>query len=198
LIRLAYAADLPDPADLIRKLQDTWPSTSSGAGSQPPAPAPSGGRPVLVTSSGGGGPQRALVPAAVPQSTPVFSATLHTLQDVMTALEEANDMLLASQVYHFVHLVKLEHTAENGRLEIRLAPEAPARLSQDLGQALGRLTGVRWLVSISSSTGAPTLAQAHDHAQNAEIEAVRALPIMQEILSVFPDAEIKAILSTQK
>lgn len=204
LIRLAYAADLPDPADLIRRIQEgggdslSAPGTASSGGSGGSgASAYAGMAPVMAEAPRGGrfsGGERAalaLVPKDEPMAVP--AGTLKTLQDVVAALEAANEMLLASQVYQFAHLVRLEHTAQGGRLEIRPAAEAPARLAQDLGQVLGKISGTRWVVSISSASGAPTLAENARAVQIAEVEAVKQIPAIREILSVFPEAEIRSI-----
>ncbi len=202
LIRLGYAADLPDPADLIRKLQDNTAPSATGSGTslsrQTPdsTPRPTQARPALVSS---GATHHAIAYDTAPQPAPApaLERPLATLQDLVFLLEQHNEMLLASQLYQFVHLIKLEHTAQAGRLDIRLATEAPPKLSQELSQTLGRLTAVRWLVSLSAQSGQPTLAQRAEQIQQAEIEAVRQHPLIQEIYELFPDAEIKAILSPQ-
>ena len=209
IIRLSYAADLPDPADLIKTLKDPQnapagsPSTSAASSnaatsSSASAPVSGGGGasspPVTATveapiggSRGGGREMAALkiVPNSEPQEVPVIK----TLEDVVSVLEAHSEVLLASQVYQYVHLVKLVE----GRLEIRPEPEAPQNLAQNLGQALSRIYDSRWVVSISGAPGAPTLAENANAALEAERAEVLALPIMQEILGAFPDAEIKAI-----
>ena len=107
----------------------------------------------------------------------------------MRALEEHREVLLASQVYQYVHLVKLE----KGLIEIRPEPEASPKMAQDLGAALSRILETRWIVSVSGAPGAPTLAQVAQARLEAERAEVIQLPILQEILSVFPDAEIQSI-----
>ena len=206
VIRLAYAADLPDPAELIKTLKDggdipaaptPQPSGPSGAGAAPvtaPASAhtieaPRGG------PKGSGGEMAAL--AVVPQSEVPPVIAIKTLEDVVQVLETHDEVLLASQVYQYAHLVKLESLNTGGRLEIRPEEEAPPNFTQNLGQALTRICEERWMVSVSASPGQPTLAQAAQALLEAERHEIIALPIMQEILSVFPTAEIKAIRHIQ-
>lgn len=201
LIRLAYAADLPDPADLIKKIQEQGSggapaanSSASGASSSAPQPAASAPATVEAPRGGsrGGGEMAAL--AVVPQDAPPAPATsIKTLEDVVSTLEAHSEVLLASQVYQYVHLVKLEQ----GRLEIRPESEAPPNLAQNLGQALTRIADNRWIVSVSGAPGQPTLAQNAQALLEAERSEILEMPIMKEVLSVFPEAEIKAIKHIQ-
>ena len=208
LIRLSYAADLPDPADLIKTLKDgdgavSAPSTPSGggasAGSAPatapaaqhhPVEAPRGGP---RGGAGGGGEMAAL--KIVPQDAPPVAVhSLKTLEDVVSVLDANNEVLLSSQVFQYAHLVKLEP----GRIELRPEEEAPQNMVQNLGQALTRVCDQRWMVSVSGALGQPTLAQLREQALAAELDEVKALPAIKDILSVFPDAEIKSITSKDK
>ncbi|MCB1721371.1 MAG: DNA polymerase III subunit gamma/tau [Alphaproteobacteria bacterium] len=227
LIRLAYAADLPDPAALIRTLQgqagSAGEASAGGVSSSVSAGVPVAGRsaappsgsdqPPLAPASvdiptgrsfsespvgvrpgaNSRGPNRdvraalAIVPKAEPEVPALVD--IRSLDDVVRALEEHREVLLASQVYQYVHLVKLE----KGLIEIRPEPEASPKMAQDLGAALSRILETRWIVSVSGAPGAPTLAQVAQARLEAERAEVIQLPILQEILSVFPDAEIQSI-----
>lgn len=187
IIRLAYAADLPDPADLIRRLKDQ-PSTSSGASYS--APSSGGSRETVRASAptSSGRTQAALKPQEQPGE---FTAqAIHTLQDVVAVLEQAGELVLAGQVYQCAHLVKLEQ----GRLEIRPSETAPAKLTQDLGQQLSRITGTRWMVSVSSAPGAETLAGQVTSARREEFAQVLQMPNVRDIIEVFPDAKLIDII----
>ncbi len=197
VIRLAYAADLPDPADLIKKLKDGSASMVQMSGNAGTSHAPSPSAPVNVAA-----PSPALYdtttnaalaaqPVAVPSAQPITAIT--SLQDVRSVLEQAGYVALASQVYLCVHLVKLEE----GRLEFRAAPDAPQTLAQDLTKALKDATGKRWMVTLSSSVGAPTLQQAQIAAQEARFAAVRKNPLVKQVFDTFPDAVLKNIHTKQ-
>ena len=205
ILRLAYAADLPDPADLIKKLQHEPQQT--GPGPQSSARSNRDTAPVAMRSiSGGGGAAKAALlssppdqapesqPLNVTQKDPHYEKLIETLADVVECLYAAKEPLLASQVHQFVHLVKLAE----GRLEIRPKPEASPRLAQDLAQKLGAATGQRWIVSISSAPGQPTLAEQDWAAQHADFAAVLALPVIKDILAVFPAAELVDIRNAQQ
>jgi len=215
LIRLSYAADLPDPAQLLKTLKDmpkdmgnassaSAPSgggapVSSGAsrgaasgGMPEPSPAASVSTtpqmPMDVPKAMSGDAPRAAL-AVVPKTEPAPVTQIRSLEDVVVLLEQHDEVLLASNVYQYAHLVKLEE----GLIEIRPEEQAPQRLTQDLGSVLKRITGTRWMVTISSAPGQATLAEQEIAKLAAEREEILNMPIMKEILAVFPDAEIKAI-----
>jgi DNA polymerase-3 subunit gamma/tau len=184
IIRLAYAADLPDPADLIRKLKDA----PAGAGSQtmlasnaaPRDYAPAGRAPK-------GSTQAAIMPSPEPQN--YTEQAIRSLDDVVSVLEEANEFMLSGQVFQFVHLVRLEE----GRLEIRPHEHAPPKLAQELGPVLTKITGKRWMVSISGLPGEPTLAEKRQNARATEFAEVTSMPEVAQILALFPGAQLTDI-----
>ena len=117
---------------------------------------------------------------------------INTLQGIISRLEAVKELILASQVAQYVHLVKLEPN----RLEFRPAQQAPQRLAQDLGQKLTAITGDRFIVSISSAKGEPTLAEQQKTKTDADYNAVLNLPIIQDILKTFPDAKLTEIIES--
>ena len=199
IIRLAYAADLPDPADLMKSLKDGGNDASapSGGGNSTPSgsPAPREPAPVAMQGGGGsGGPAAALAPEPQPQTETQPITALHTLEDVVATLEQQGEMILAGQVYQFVHLVKLAE----GQLEIRLTPEAPEKIPQLLGKALEAATGNRWMISISGAPGQPTLAQKKEQAHQAELNAAMQNEVVKKVFELFPDAKITAITAKEE
>ncbi len=177
IIRLAYAADLPDPADLIKKLKDT------PAGGD--APNNGGGGSRMAASAGG----VMAMAKPMPAPEPAPAGTIETMRDVVALLEQSGSMALGSHMYLYAHPVKIA----DGALEIRLAPDAPERLSQDLTQALKSITGKRWMVSVSNAPGGPTLADEDRANEAARRQAVLGAPLVKQIFDIFPDAELKAI-----
>lgn len=181
LIRLAYSADLPDPADLIRKLKDApasafVPAPGGGGGASP------GGATIMQQ-------QGSLAVAAEPAPQTVTMSAPQTLSDVVTALEQSGAMLLAAQVRMYVHPVKVEP----GRIEFAPADGAPQKLASDLSQALKAATGERWMVSVSSKPAGLTLSELARAAEDKKWAAMRETTLVKQILEIFPDAELKAI-----
>ena len=126
---------------------------------------------------------------ASPQSAPVANANLATLADIVGFLEQNGAMILASQVVHYVELVKLEPQ----RLEFHPAEGADPKLAADLGRKLSDYTGTRWVVTVSMKQGEKTMAACHREALAAEQDAVRADPVIARILESFPGTEILSI-----
>jgi DNA polymerase-3 subunit gamma/tau len=185
LIRLAHVADMPTPADLIRRLGQE--------GGAAPGPAPRGG-------SGGGGGLRAIAGggarmAAAPVAEAVAPApsgdaiAITGLADIAVLAAARREAMLAAHVTSRVHLVRLEP----GLLEIRPDADAPRDLCPKLAALLSEATGRRWTVAVSTEAGMPTLAETA-HADAAQLHAaVSQDALVRAILEAFPGAAIEAI-----
>ncbi|MFP4386983.1 MAG: DNA polymerase III subunit gamma/tau [Alphaproteobacteria bacterium] len=219
IIRLAYAANLPDPSDLAKKLKDlengetqsTQEKNSSGSatGSTTNAratsnihqqdftpPQPSGNR--MTGTSGQETPRAQHAPelSIVPKAEEI--PTLNTLQDVITLLEKHDELLLASQLYHMAHLVKLEHNnygeSPNGKIELRIDDQGSPDISQNLRKKLCEITAHHWIVILSNTNGAPTLASIDKARHDKEINDLAQTPVIKNILELFPDAKLSNIV----
>lgn len=195
MMRLTYAADLPDPADLVKKLKDQPANASSPAPIQAPANAAGS---ATIQSDNTPAPMAAtpeqpsmIAPAAQTKAALQDDGTINiqTMQDVVEALEQSGAMILATQVRMFAHPVKIAE----GLIEFRPAENAPPRLAQELSQALKAATEERWIVTVSSQPGQPTLAQLADAAEEELRKTVMEKPLMQNIMQLFPDAKLKEI-----
>jgi DNA polymerase-3 subunit gamma/tau len=186
LIRLAYAADLPPTERLVRNLRD-------GESATPPAlPSPRGG-------SLGAVPR--VHSAALPSEEPeprheaVLSAVsvprieIRNLEDIVALAKDRGARLLATQLENNVHLVSLER----GRIQFRPDPQAPATLASDVAQRMRDWTGERWIVTLASEGGSPTIAGQRIAAERARKDAVSQEPFVRAVLDAFPGAEIVAV-----
>ena len=193
LVRIAYAAGLPPPAELVARLE----KGEGGAAASPPrhagAPArgPSGnGDGALARGGGRPQPRPALadpVPAADPGPEAGPSASLPASFEAMVRLLEAGrEARLAAELRAQAHLVRYEP----GRIEFRPATGADSTLAGRLGAALGRLTGARWTVTLSGEEGAPTLAQQAMSRDQARRREAATHPLVKAALEAFPGARI--------
>ncbi len=187
VIRLAYAAELPDPAELIKKINAGGTTTSASA----PTPTHSGTTTFHQSiNSGGSGPTASAAALKVETAAaPALQTEISSLADMQAVLMQSGHMALASHIYLYVHPVKLEE----GRFEYRPEPEAPQNLAQDLTIALKAATGKRWMVSVSTAAGQPTLSQSAKAAKDARFDKMRSQPLVKQVFEIFPDAELKAI-----
>ncbi len=204
LVRIAYAADLPPPDEVIRSLTDTTPRATPArtGGAAAPSSAPvSYGEPARneprnepVRSSA----RPVLAPATMPQPRdPVARAAeaapaavaFSRFADLIAFANERRDLPLKTLLERDVRLVHFE----DGKLEIALEPSASKALIGDLARKLTALTGRRWMVVVSAEAGQPTL-KAQAEAQRTEfIAGVQSDPVVQTVLARFPGAQIVAV-----
>jgi DNA polymerase-3 subunit gamma/tau len=192
LVRIAYAADLPTPDEVVRSLGDGTRGNGSGAATAAPAPrAEMPARPELPRGSAPRGSLASAAPKSEPIARSVEATTapvraLKTFPDLVALAGEKRDMLMKSALERDVRLVHFE----DGMLEIALEPGAIKSLVNDLSKKLADWTGRRWMVAVSTEAGAPPL-RAQAEARKAELKNdVRSDPLVQAVLTRFPGAEI--------
>ena len=207
LIRLCYAAELPNPGDLVKRLTEASPEVGQSVAA--PAKIGNGGGPVAAVAASGestsappvSGPQAQLA-QPLPEVEPSLAVD-PTVQDgpdadptpapqsfeaVIALLESRREYKLAKHLVEDVHLVAFE----TGRIEVRPDSKAPRELPGELGRLLKAWTGHRWVVSVSSAPGQPTIGDQR-RAQDEEIRAVVMQdPLVQAALETFPGARLVA------
>jgi DNA polymerase-3 subunit gamma/tau len=200
LVRLAYAADLPSPDEVIRVLDQKTPAARvERNGAMPAGSAPSPNPPRMEATGGGtaGGATVLTRPvgvvtdsnpvARISQAAPEAPAlAVARFTDLIELAAQKRDLSIKAALERDVRLVRYE----DGRLEIALQPSAARTLVNDLSRKLSQWTGRRWMVVVSAEPGAPTL-HAQGEARAAELKTgVRADPLVQALLARFPGAEI--------
>jgi DNA polymerase-3 subunit gamma/tau len=192
IIRLAYAAKLKTPDEVIRMLE-------ADAGN--PLPDPPSGGPGGGGTSGGGTTARGASargsgrPATNPQ--PVASAQhavlLRTFEEVVALAEAHRDIRLKTELEDHVHLI----TFEMGRIEFRPGPRAPGDLAGRLGSQLEEWTGARWAISIAKEGGGPTLREVRENEWANAISDAKQDPLVAAAFEAFPDATVVDIFEAQ-
>lgn len=205
-LRLIYAADLPDPARLLRdldkqgveqggsQLSPTPQGTHQGANQgthQGPLQGGSFGESVQAVS---GGAAAAPAPQVTPASETVSAPGIETVADISALARRQGAPLLAAQIESFVRPVRLRE----GKLEIGLAPGAPEDLTRQLNDFLNRTTGQRWWISLVQAEGVLSLREQAQKDEEALREQVLADPNAQALLKVFPGAALKDILPAKE
>jgi DNA polymerase-3 subunit gamma/tau len=197
LVRLAHAASLPTPDELIRALGDGGERTQA-ARSAASAPQPAGAKAVSREApnrpagpSGGArmgaGDSRSLM-AARPESEPVpdQATPIACLEDIVALAAAERDLPLKIAIEEKVRLVRLEP----GRLEIDIEEGAPADLASRLSALLKAWTGARWMIVVASGRGGATLAEKARAERDARFAEAAADPAVRRLLDRFPGAEI--------
>jgi len=208
LIRLAYAADLPSPADAVAQLR------KGGMAPPPSAPAPTGGGggagvsahgpaapppgpmhgPTAMVASGGGGTVHPLtrghaqpeVPPweAQPDPAPRGEPAPPTFEKLIAHFVNKREAVLGVQLERHVHLVRYDPA--NARLEFRPGKGAEKDLAGRVGKCLEAWTARRWGVLISNEPGEPTVFE-------KTLTGAQANPLVQAVLEAFPTATIGII-----
>ncbi len=199
LIRLAYAADLPSPDDLIARLANQ------------PAPAPSlpPMAPIGRGSSNGGGGASAMrvesprpvmteavatqpttLQAARPAEAPVVQpamATVGSYKELIALAGAKRDMLLKLALEGQMRPVSFEQ----GKIEIALVEGANPASVNTLSARLQEWTGQRWLVTVSTKPiDGPTLRQEKEERAALQRAQAHDDPLVQAILNTFPGAKV--------
>jgi DNA polymerase-3 subunit gamma/tau len=191
LVRIAYAADLPTPDEVVRSLGDAT-SGNGAAASSGGATAAHAEMPSRAEAPRGA--PRAALAVAAPRSEPNARAAdasepaqaLKTFEDLIALATEKRDISLKSALERDVRLVRFE----DGKLEIGLEASARKTLVGDLSRKLGEWTGRRWMVVVSAEPGMPTLRAQADKRKADLKDDVRGDPLVQAVLARFPGAEI--------
>ena len=206
IIRLAHAAQMPTPGDILQKLPTAPVAATNNvapAAAAPAEPSPASGE--LADQPASSLPESSLPDseghAAAPVNEPPSDMSERpntatnpasapaTLTDIVTLAETHNEMLLAARIRNHVRLVALQ----SGRLEIALTGNAPETLAGDLAKQLGQWTGQRWLVSLSDEQGGTTLAEDAAAAAAKIHDAIAEDPLVTKIMEIFPGASIDSI-----
>ncbi|HEY2185937.1 MAG TPA: DNA polymerase III subunit gamma/tau [Xanthobacteraceae bacterium] len=208
LVRIAYAADLPTPDEVIRALEGKHADARGPAGkavtaglsapaappaksetappeqparaamSAPVAPAPAANRTEKAT-------EKATATLAVAERTgePLI---IDRFEDLVGLAVQHRDLTVKLALERDVRLVR----CQDGRLEIRLEPGAAGNLVNELARKLSQWTNRPWNVVVSAEEARPTL-KSQQEAEKAELKTgVRADPVVQAVLTRFPGAEI--------
>ena len=181
LIRLCYAADLPSPSDAIKALQNGAAPAPAAAVS---APAPRGG-------GGGGAAARLATQPVVATASQPAAATPNpkSFTEIVALFEARREARLVHHLMHHVHEVR----CEPGLIEFRTQPKAPPDLAPRLSELLSQWTGRRWIATVSSAAGKPTLNE-QKAAKGDELRSqAENNPLVQAILKTFPGAKLDAV-----
>ena len=197
LIRLAYTADLPAPADIIGALGGGAPrslakSPPSPAASQPAA-APTDS--LAAMDDDAAASQKDMGPEDMgPEAIAVAGATtlpiVRTFTDVVALAGAQREAKLKVHLEEHVSLVRFDPT---GSIELHLLPGAPKELANELREKLNAWTDRRWMVALSKTAGAIPIGQVHREREAAEIREIAKHPAVAAVLKQFPEARVTSV-----
>jgi DNA polymerase-3 subunit gamma/tau len=171
LLRVIYAAAMPDPGELAKLLE-------SGRVPTMPLSAPSAGssqEPAAVAE-----PTAAAPMAEAP-------ATALTIRQIHQLLDSSGHQQLARQVHDEVRVIELEP----GLLVFASVPTLDGDFARKLGEVLRDRTGGHWQVRVGDGDARPSLKDIVE-AKSADNDArIRELPVVKAALAAFPDAKLE-------
>lgn len=171
LLRVIYAASMPDPGELAKLLESgrvpTMPLTA------PPAVA--------------GQETAAAAPVAEAASAVEIPATSLTIAQIHQLLESSGNHRLAVEVHDHLRVIALEP----GQLIFAPVPALAASFPRDLGEALLAATGSRWHVRAGEGEARPSLGDVRSATVADNDARIRELPVVKAALAAFPDASLE-------
>ena len=196
LVRIAYAADLPTPDEVVRSISEGGDAPSRPAGNGGGVAAPTTTQSFTRYDAPRGSSRSQAATSPRPAEDPVAQlgvseAAAPTLQigsfeEIIALAQDKRDITMKMALERDVRLVR----CEDGQLELAVLPNAPKTLVHDLQSKLTAWTGKRWIVVVSKEQGAPTLRAQADARQSELEEDVQSDPLVQAVLDRFPGAKV--------
>ncbi|HTM78762.1 MAG TPA: DNA polymerase III subunit gamma/tau, partial [Devosia sp.] len=189
LIRLAYAADLPSPDDVIAKLANQPAPTLPPMAPLPPR-GPSGGASAMRQEA----PQHQQAPAIAaptPQpATPSALARIESYTELIALAGAKRDIVLKIALESSMRPVSFSE----GRIEVALVDGTDPGIIATLSARLQLWTGERWLVNVSNKNPpGKTVRQEQELEAAKVVEAAMVDPLVQTIIEAFPGARLASI-----
>jgi len=187
LIRLAYTADLPAPADIINAM-----GGSVQRAAPKPAPArvearPAVGTPVDALDEDRDDDSMSEEDVGASDASTTALPILRTFAEVIAEAGERREAKLKVHLEEHVSLVRFD---PSGSIELHLLAGAPKELPNELREKLNAWTGKRWVVALSKTPGQPAFGQVQRDRKAAEIRDLAKHPAVAAVLQEFPDAQI--------
>ncbi len=199
LIRLIYAADLPDPAHLIKQIRETKATSAPVRQTQNETSADVGSSALLPKQqsapSGTGATQTGNVVALkqeLPRSS--FHPMPGSFESLVDLFERQKEGVIGLHLRDHVHLISYRP----GRIEMRASKRASADLAGRLRQCLKAWTGEEWQIVFSNEQGGPTLRTQDEEREEALLQEALATPVIKKALETFPGAKIIRIVERQQ
>lgn len=194
LIRLAYAVELPGPAELVKQLK-------SKPGGSPNTAAPMSAPASTASVSAIG--------QTMPQAAPMASSTAAPTAQILAIKQDTGDDYAKHPLpLEFKGLVELFRQEKRiplaiilsdraqlvnyrpGILEIKLLDGVPPTFGMDFKQCLKEWTGVDWQLILSQAAGETSLREQDVAHKQALKDEAGSDPMVMALLEIFPRAEI--------
>ena len=192
VVRLAYAADLLTPAQMIEDIKknssviDIRPVPTILAGQNTPA-LQSVSSPQMPSPMG----FQETVPVV---QTPTPSISIKSITDMAKLAREKREMLLAFNIENHVRPIEIT----DGKLVCSFTDTAPDKLSFDLTKFLTAHTGINWTIETKLEGGAKTQSEVKEEKKNQQLAELKTHPVVGAVLNAFKGAKIEKLTPIKK
>jgi DNA polymerase III subunit gamma/tau len=174
-IRLSYSAGLPDPRELLKKMQD---------GEVPNIVTPNANPQQSTSKTEPAGTTAQII--SFPKKT---EATFNDLLDIVNLCEENKEMILANHLKMGVRLVELK----DNEIIISEKSNFPREMQQKLVQILNAKTEKKWRISLINQSGESTINEQIEQQKISELNQLKQHELVKIVLEQFDGAELVAI-----
>ena len=216
LIRLAHAAPMPTPAEIIKQLPSapaTGPSDQPAqtAPNSPSSPSPTDVAPVSQTASqpasepSGTMARAAASPLAAAQAQEIAETeeaiaqmaeeaeqqtpAINDLAQAADILEAHGEMIMAAHLRNYGRLVSIS----KGHMELFIEPQAPSDFGAKLAKLLSQALAQPYLVSLSEDKSGRTVMEEIDAAREAKYQSLATHAVVKATLDTFESATISNV-----
>ena len=183
LIRLAYAANLPTPSEVVKKLAGTPAPASTPASTPTPQPATPPAPAATSLTPSAESPPESSAASPPPESPPT---SISAMAELFSARGE---MILAGQLTTRIKPI----TLESGRFIFSADPPFEPAVPKKIGACLRQWTGMAWEVEMVAEGGEATLDEQANQAADAVRQKFAEEPIVKAALEKFDGAKIHSI-----
>ncbi len=198
-IRFSYAANLPDPGDLVKALHQSPPTNGAATPANVSAPVMTPA-PALQTQAS---PAQAVAPTMETMAYDVArpnaehltlvannpAQAIASFEEIVALLEEKREAILLHHLREGIQLV----FCVPGELVIGKGSTLTTNAQSELKMFLTRQTGQPWRITRSDEEGATTLAQQEQRHREARMKEASTHPLVASILECFDDATMVEI-----
>ncbi|MDZ4369395.1 MAG: hypothetical protein U0987_20595, partial [Afipia sp.] len=175
LLRVIYAASMPDPGELAKLLEKGGvPTMPLAAPAAPAAQENMAAKPAAAVE-------------ALPNAGAEAPASALTVAQIHQLLESTGNHRLAVDLYDHLRII----TLEPGNLVFAPVAALGASFARELGDALLAQTGSRWQVREGEGEGRPSLGDVRAATLADNDARIRELPVVKAVLAAFPDAKLE-------
>ena len=187
LVRLAYTADLPTPVEAVQAASQAGgvPAADPGPPAPQTTPAPTD-TPTAAPAGGSAAPVARALAEPPPPEAEAEKSDPTSFAEVVALAGDKREAMLQANLYNNVHLVDFAP----GRIEFHPGDHAPPDLAHRLTRFLNDNTARRWVVTVGSQAGEPTLHQQADADTAAAKAEVASHPLVKAVMETFPGATI--------